>query len=62
MATKQYIDKLKNFGFVDETTVDLAGINGKMSEIDVAFGLLQLKYIDEALAQRKAIDTFYRKG
>ncbi len=23
LATKQYIDKLKNFGFVDETTVDL---------------------------------------
>lgn len=61
LETKQYIDKLKNFGFVDETTVDLAGINGKMSEINAAFGLLQLKYIDEALAQRKAIDTFYRK-
>lgn len=61
LETKQYIDKLKNFGFVDETTVDLAGINGKMSEINAAFGLLQLNYIDEALAQRKAIDTFYRK-
>lgn len=60
LATKQYIDKLKNFGFVNETTVELAGINGKMSEVNAAFGLLQLNYIDEALAQRKAIDTFYR--
>ena len=60
LATKQYIDKLKNFGFVDETTVDLAGINGKMSEVNAAFGLLQLHYIDEALAQRKEVDDFYR--
>lgn len=42
LETKQYIDKLKNFGFVNETTVDLAGINGKMSEVNAAFGLLQL--------------------
>jgi hypothetical protein len=38
---------LKNFGFADEVTVVAAGINGKMSEINAAFGLLQLKGIDE---------------
>lgn len=32
-----------------------------MSEINAAFGLLQLKYIDEALKMRKAIDTTYRR-
>ena len=31
--TKQRIDHLKNFGFVDEITVVAPGINGKMSEI-----------------------------
>jgi dTDP-4-amino-4,6-dideoxygalactose transaminase len=60
--TKQRIDHLKNFGFVDETTVVAPGINGKMSEINAAFGLLQLKHVDEALAKRKAIDAAYRKA
>ncbi len=59
--TKQRIDHLKNFGFVDEVTVVAAGINGKMSEINAAFGLLQLKGIDEALQKRKAIDAQYRE-
>jgi dTDP-4-amino-4,6-dideoxygalactose transaminase len=58
--TKRYIDRLKNFGFVDETTVVAAGINGKMSEINAAFGLLQLKYVDAAIASRAAIDRHYR--
>jgi dTDP-4-amino-4,6-dideoxygalactose transaminase len=58
--TKQRIDHLKNFGFVDETAVVASGINGKMSEINAAFGLLQLKGIDAALRQRKAIDARYR--
>lgn len=58
---KQRIDQLKNFGFVDETTVIATGINGKMSEINSAFGMLQLKHVDEALARRKSIDTVYRE-
>jgi len=58
--TKQRIDHLKNFGIVDEVTVVAPGINGKMSEINAAFGLLQLKRIDEALQKRKAIDSRYR--
>jgi dTDP-4-amino-4,6-dideoxygalactose transaminase len=59
--TKQRIDYLKNFGFVDEVTVVAAGINGKMSEINAAFGLLQLKGIDAARTQRQAIDRHYRE-
>jgi dTDP-4-amino-4,6-dideoxygalactose transaminase len=59
--TKQRIDQLKNFGFVDEVTVIAPGINGKMSEINAAFGVLQLKHIDGALAKRKGIDASYRK-
>jgi dTDP-4-amino-4,6-dideoxygalactose transaminase len=58
--TKQRIDHLKNFGFVDETTVVAPGINGKMSEINAAFGVLQLKHIDKALARRREIDRAYR--
>lgn len=59
---KQRIDHLKNFGFVDEVTVVAPGINGKMSELNSAFGLLQLKGIDAALAKRKSIDAHYRAG
>jgi dTDP-4-amino-4,6-dideoxygalactose transaminase len=60
--TKQRVDHLKNFGFVDETIVVAPGINGKMSEFNAALGLLQLKGIDEALRRRKAIDAQYRDG
>ena len=59
--TKTRIDQLKNFGYVDEITVVAPGINGKMSEINAAFGLLQLEHLDEALAQRQAIDAIYRQ-
>lgn len=58
--TKQYIDQLKNFGFVDEITVVAPGINGKMSEVNAAFGLLQLKHMEQAFALRKSIDATYR--
>ena len=59
--TKQRIDHLKNFGFVDEVTVVAPGINGKMSEVCAALGLLQLKYFDQAIARRKEIDASYRQ-
>lgn len=58
--TKKRIDQLKNFGFVDEVTVVAPGINGKMSEVNAAFGLLQLKYIDASIARRKEISSTYR--
>ncbi|WP_394427074.1 DegT/DnrJ/EryC1/StrS family aminotransferase [Vreelandella stevensii] len=58
--TKQHIKNLKNFGIVDEVTVFTTGINGKMSEINAAFGLLQLKYFENAIQHRKIIDTAYR--
>ena len=58
--TKTRIDQLKNFGHVGELTVVAPGINGKMSEFNAAFGLLQLKHINHALANRKAIDAAYR--
>ncbi|MFZ6744162.1 DegT/DnrJ/EryC1/StrS family aminotransferase [Undibacterium sp. JH2W] len=58
--TKQHIDHLKNFGFVDEVTVVAPGINGKMSEFNAALGLLQLKGIDAVLDARQKIATQYR--
>ena len=61
-ATKRHLDNLKNFGIVDEVTVSVPGINGKMSEFNAAFGLLQLKHIELALTKRRAIDRHYREA
>jgi dTDP-4-amino-4,6-dideoxy-D-glucose transaminase len=60
--SRQRINYLKNFGFADEVTVVAPGINGKMSEFSAALGLLQLKHIDGALAERRVIDERYRAG
>jgi dTDP-4-amino-4,6-dideoxygalactose transaminase len=59
--TKQRIDHLKNFGFVDETVVVAPGINGKMNEVQAALGLLQLQGVDAAIAARARIDRLYRE-
>lgn len=59
--TKQRIDYLKNFGFADETTVIAPGINAKMNELQAAYGLLQLKNVDDAILKRKAITEIYRQ-
>jgi dTDP-4-amino-4,6-dideoxygalactose transaminase len=58
--SKLRIDHLKNFGFVDETTVVAPGINGKMSEVNAAMGLIQLEHVTTALEQRGSIDAAYR--
>src|SRR5574344_1282183 len=56
---KCQIDYLKNFGFADETVVVAPGINSKMDEIRAAYGLLNLKQVDGAIAHRKCIAHFY---
>lgn len=58
--TKQRIDYLKNFGFAGETTVIAPGINAKMNELQAAYGLLQLNYIDSRISKRQDIVTFFR--
>lgn len=60
-AMKHLIDDLKNFGFEDEVSVIATGINGKMSEMNAALGLLQLKYVDQAIVKRGQIDARYRE-
>lgn len=59
--TKARVDYLKNFGFANETTVVAAGINAKMNEFQAAVGIAQLKYIDEAIDRRSALDRLYRR-
>lgn len=57
--TYQRIGYLKNFGFANETTVVAPGINGKMHELNAAFGLLQLQHIGPALHRRRQICERY---
>jgi dTDP-4-amino-4,6-dideoxygalactose transaminase len=59
-VTKRRIDNLKNFGFLNETTVVIPGINAKMNEVQAAMGLLQLKYVDESIRKRREIAQYYR--
>ncbi|MBQ0758061.1 MAG: DegT/DnrJ/EryC1/StrS family aminotransferase [Zhongshania sp.] len=59
--SKKRLDYIKNFGFENDVSVVSPGINGKMSEINAAMGLLQLKYIDQIIARRKEIDLIYRE-
>jgi len=57
---KHHIDNLKNFGFRGETIVEEPGINAKLNEVQAAYGLLQLKYVDGYLEKRQAIAQVYR--
>ncbi len=58
---KKRIDYLKNFGIVNETTVVGYGINAKMNELIAAYGLLQIKNIDNEIQKRKQKTNLYRK-
>ena len=60
-AAKKRVDYLKNFGFAGETEVVMPGINGKMDEIRSAYGLLSLKYVDDAIEKRRQIALQYRR-
>ena len=61
-ATKKRVDNLKNFGFVNETTVVAPGINSKMNEVQAALGLVQLKHHPENIEKRKAVAEMYRQS
>ena len=58
---KRHLELLKNFGFSNETTVLEVGINGKMNELQAAFGLLQLDLIDDQIRKRKEISDLYQE-
>lgn len=48
------INLYRNFGIVDEKTVGGPGINGKVNEFQSAIGIIQLKYIEKNILERKA--------
>ena len=56
---KKRIDHLKNFGFENEISVIEAGINGKMSELNAALGLIQIKHVNQLIDKRQSIANIY---
>lgn len=60
--TKQRIDYLKNFGFANEVEVVAPGINSKVDEVRAAYGLLNLKQVDQAIAKRQHVANRYREA
>jgi dTDP-4-amino-4,6-dideoxygalactose transaminase len=61
-ALAQRLAQIRNFGFVDELTVDQLGINGKMNELQAAIGSLQLPRFAANTARRAAVDAAYRRA
>lgn len=60
--TKKRVDYLKNFGFAGETEVVAPGINSKMDEVRAAYGLLNLRQVDEAIEKRHQVAIRYREA
>lgn len=53
------LENLRNFGIKDEEEIPGIGSNAKMDEFRAAMGLCNLKYIPEAITQRKKIAEHY---
>lgn len=60
--TKKRIDQLKNFGFTGEITVEAPGINSKVDEVRAAYGLLNLRLVDDAIEARHQVAVRYRQA
>jgi dTDP-4-amino-4,6-dideoxygalactose transaminase len=58
---RQRVNSLKNFGIADEETVIGPGINGKMNELQAAFGLMQMELIDQEVSNRRDLALLYRE-
>lgn len=59
---KERIDKLKNFGFVNELLVSDVGINAKMNEFQAVVGLLQLNSFRKNIDNRRSICEIYKNS
>lgn len=59
-AAHDVMESLKNFGLSDGGEIVAPGVNGKMNELEAAFGLLQLDSIDEEIDLRRSLAMMYR--
>lgn len=56
---KEYLDALSNSGIDNEFNLIGYGLNAKMNELQSVYGIILLKYIDDAIEKRKEATKFY---
>lgn len=56
---KEQIDDYANFSIKNEETISGVGINGKLNELQAAYGLVQLRYIDGYISKNKQLALLY---
>lgn len=61
-AMKEKVDRMSDFGFTGEIDIEGLGINAKLDEVRSAYGLLNLKKVDEAIEARHKIAEAYREA
>ena len=57
---KRKFELFKNFGIRDEEHVECTGLNAKMNEFQAAMGIVNLRYINKEIENRKKITYEYR--
>jgi dTDP-4-amino-4,6-dideoxygalactose transaminase len=58
---RRRVDRLKNFGIVDQEHVELPGLNGKLNELQAALGLEVLAHVPAENERRQHILDRYRQ-
>jgi dTDP-4-amino-4,6-dideoxygalactose transaminase len=61
ISIKERLELSKNFGFKNEETIVMPGINGKMNEFQAAIGILMLEIIGDEIRKRKELTKIYRE-
>jgi len=56
------LKRIRFFGHNDKKDIVEEGFNGKMTEVNAALGLANLKYIDDVLADRKTKYNYYKEA
>ncbi|MDD4227702.1 MAG: DegT/DnrJ/EryC1/StrS family aminotransferase, partial [Mariniphaga sp.] len=56
------LKRIRFFGHNDEKDIVEDGFNGKMTEVHAALGIVNLKYYDEVLSDRKEKYNFYKEA
>lgn len=59
---KHKLETIKNFGISGPETVEYVGLNAKMNEFQAAMGVVNLKYINDQIVNRKKITNIYREN
>jgi dTDP-4-amino-4,6-dideoxygalactose transaminase len=57
---KRRVDLLRTLGILNETSVVLPGINGRMNELEAALGLANLEFVEQEYRSRSGIAEIYR--